>query len=111
MDAVRQCLPLTSAPELARILTVIKLICSSVEQAQISKLQLGALAHSVAQLLQTLDGEYRAKRLQKDITLVLADLSTFVTLLYYGNLNLIPDSADYWTTFQVSWRERHRVRF
>jgi hypothetical protein len=79
MDAVRQCIPLTYAPELAVAFTVFKFICTSVAQVQLSKSQLEALAHSIAQLLQALDGGYRARRLLKDVSsAALADLSRFV---------------------------------
>jgi hypothetical protein len=79
MDAVRQCIPLTYAPELAAAFTVFKFICTSVEQVQLSKSQLEALAHSIAQLLQALDSGYRTRRLLKDVTsAALADLLRFV---------------------------------
>ena len=52
------------------MLTVTKFICqcSSVEQARISKSQLEALAHSIAQLIQTLDSKYRDEQLRKDVS-------------------------------------------
>lgn len=93
MDTVRQHLPLTCVPELASAFTVFKFICSSVNQAQVSKSQLEALADSIAQLLRVLDKEYRTKQLLQDVTLVaLANLSRFVIGCICKNTNLIPDT-------------------
>jgi hypothetical protein len=63
MNIIQQCLSLAPVPYLAPAFSALRFICSSVEQAQASKLQLKALAQTIAQLLQTLDREYRARRL------------------------------------------------
>ena len=73
MDIVRHCLYL--APAFAAL----KFIRSSAEQVQASKSQLEALVQLIAQLLQTIDGEYRAGRLlQVRTSVALTDLSRFV---------------------------------
>ena len=79
MDIVQQCLSLTSVPCLISAFSAFKFIWSDVEQAQVGKTQLEVLAQSIAQLLLTLDGEYRAGRLQQVRTSVpLGDLSRSV---------------------------------
>jgi hypothetical protein len=79
MDTVQQCLSLTSVPCLIPAFSAFKFIWSDVEQAQVGKTQLDALAQSIAQLLLTLDGEYRVGRLQGVKTsMALADLCRFV---------------------------------
>jgi hypothetical protein len=83
MDFIHQCLSLAPVPYLAPAFSALRLICSSVEQAQASKRQLEALAQSIAQLLQTLNGQYRAGRLlQARTSTPLADLRGFVVLNY-----------------------------
>jgi hypothetical protein len=54
---------LSLLPYLAPAFSALRFICSSIAQAKASKLQLEALAQSIAQFLKTLDGEYRARRL------------------------------------------------
>jgi hypothetical protein len=79
MDTIQQCLSLTSVPCLIPAFSALKFIWSDVEQAQVGKTQLEVLAQSIAQLLLTLDGEYRAGRLQQVRTSVpLGDLSRSV---------------------------------
>ena len=56
MDIIHQCSSLAPVPYLAPAFSLLQVILSSVEQAQASKRQLEFLA----QLLQTLDGQYRA---------------------------------------------------
>jgi hypothetical protein len=63
MDVVHLCLSLTPVPYLSPAFSAFRFICSSIAQAKASKLQLEALAQSIAQFLKTLDGEYRAGRL------------------------------------------------
>ena len=63
MDIVQQCLSLNPVPYLAPAFAAFKVIWPSVQQAQASKQQLDVLAQSIAQLLITLNGEYRAGRL------------------------------------------------
>jgi hypothetical protein len=64
---------------LASAFSALRFIWSTVEQAQVSKRQLDALAQSIAQLLQTLDGEYRAGRLLPvETSMPQADLCRFV---------------------------------
>jgi hypothetical protein len=78
MDIIQQCLSLAPVPYLAPAFSALRFICYSVEQAQASKWQLKALAQTIAQLLQTLDREYRAGRLlQVRTSGPLADLIRF----------------------------------
>jgi hypothetical protein len=63
MDIIHQCLSLAPVPYLGPAFSAFKFIWSSVQQVQASKQQLETLAQSIAQLLQTLNGEYRAGRL------------------------------------------------
>jgi hypothetical protein len=63
MDIVHQCLSLVPVPYLAHAFSALRLIWSSVQQAQASKRQLKILSELIAQLLMTLDGQYRAQRL------------------------------------------------
>ena len=79
MDAIHLCLSLAPLPYLSPAFSALRYIWSSIEQVQTSKQQLEALAQSIAQLLQMLDEEYKAKRLLQDKTVVpLADLCKFV---------------------------------
>jgi hypothetical protein len=89
MDIVHQCLSLAPVPYLAFAFNVFRLIWMSVEEAQASKQQLHYLAQIIAQLLSTLDKEYRAGRLRKlETSTPLADLGGFVILMEPS----IPDS-------------------
>jgi hypothetical protein len=79
MDIIHLCLALAPVPYLAHAFSALRFIWSSVEQTQASKRQLEVLAQSIAQLLQVLDGQYRAGRLlQVKTAMPLADLSRFV---------------------------------
>jgi hypothetical protein len=61
MDIVHKCLSITPVPRLAPAFSAFRFIWSDVKQAQVGKRQLEAFGLSVAQLLQTLDREYRAE--------------------------------------------------
>ena len=79
MDIIRKCLSNDPVPCLAPAFAAFKFIYSSIKQVKASQAQLEALAQSFAQLLQTLDEEYRAGQLLYANTLVaLADLSRSV---------------------------------
>jgi len=79
MDIVQQRLSLAPVPYLELAFSVFRFIWSSVEQAQASKQQLRALAQAIAQLLSTLNREYRAGRLvQAKSSTPIADLGRFV---------------------------------
>ena len=79
MDIIHGCLSLIPVPYLAPAFSVLRFICSSIEQTYASRRQLEALAQSISQLLQTLDSEYRARRLLHDETATpLADLDRSV---------------------------------
>ena len=79
MDIIHHCLALAPVPYLAPAFSLLRIIWSSVEQAQASKRQLEGLAQSIAQLLQTLDGQYRAQKLlQVQTSKALTDLCGFV---------------------------------
>jgi hypothetical protein len=70
---------LAPVPYLGTAFSVFRFIYSSVEQAQASKHQLQALSQTIAQLLSTLNKEYRAGRLVQAKTFTsVADLVLFV---------------------------------
>jgi hypothetical protein len=82
MDIIQQCLSLAPVPYLAPAFSVFRFICSTVEQAQASKQQLQALSQTIAQLLSTLNTEYRAGRLlQTKTSTPVADLIGFVAFI------------------------------
>ena len=68
MDLIGHCLSLAPVPYLGAAFEVLRFIWISIEQAQASKGQLKALAQTIAQLLYTLDKEYREGRLQEGET-------------------------------------------
>jgi hypothetical protein len=79
MDMIQQCLSLAPVPYLAPAFSVFRFIYSAVEQAQASKQQLQALSQTIAQLLSTLNKEYRAGRLlQTKTSTPVADLIRLV---------------------------------
>jgi hypothetical protein len=79
MDIVQQCLNLTSVPCLISAFSAFKFMWSDVEQTQVGKTQLDGLVQSIAQLLLTLNGEYRDGQLQDVKTcMALADLCRLV---------------------------------
>ena len=81
MDIIQQCLSLAPVPYLAPAFSVLRFIYSSVEQAQASKQQLQALAQTIAQLLWTLNREYRSGRLlHAKTSTAVDDLGRFVIL-------------------------------
>jgi hypothetical protein len=81
MDIIHQCLSLVPVPYLAPAFAVFSFIWSSVEEAQASRRQLEALSQSIAQLLQTLEKEYRGGRLLEVRTSTpLENLCRFVVL-------------------------------
>jgi len=89
MDIIHQCLSLAPIPYLAPAFSILRFICSSVEQAQASKQQLRALAQTIAQLLCALNEEYRAGRLVEARTSTsVTNLDRFVSLI----LSKIPGS-------------------
>jgi hypothetical protein len=91
MDIVHMCLSLTPAPCLVSDFAALKLIYSSVEQVQANKGQLQALEQSIAQLLQTLNGEYYAGRLLDVQTMIsLTNLHLFVLYLALCSLIMCP---------------------
>lgn len=65
MDSIQHCLELAPVPFLGPAFAVFKFIWLTVEQVQICKKQLIALAHSTAQLLDTLDAQFQAGRLSE----------------------------------------------
>ena len=87
MDIIHCCLSLAPVPYLAAAFGALSFIWTSVERAQASKKQLEALSQSIAQLLETLDGEYRSGQLLEAKTAApLTDLCGFVMFVraYYG---------------------------
>ena len=79
MDIVHQCLSLVPVPHLAPAFTSLKFIYSFVPQVQTIQQQVDVLVQFVAQLLYTLDKEYRTERLlQNETSVSLANLSRFV---------------------------------
>jgi hypothetical protein len=63
LEIIHNCLALAPLPYLATVSSAFMFIWTSVEQA--SKQQLEVLVQTIAQLLQTLDRQYRAGRLLK----------------------------------------------
>jgi hypothetical protein len=79
MDIIHQCLSLAPVPYLATAFSALRFIWLTIQQVQASNGQLEVLAETVAQLLQTLNEEYRAGRLLQDKTSMhLADLAKCV---------------------------------
>jgi hypothetical protein len=68
MDIIHHCLGLAPVPYLVPAFSILRFIWSSIQQVQGSRQQLGVLAESVAQLLSTLNDEYRAGRLSEGST-------------------------------------------
>jgi hypothetical protein len=102
MEIVRQCLSIPPVPCLASAFSTFKFIWSSVEQLQVGKSQLAALTQSIAQLLRTLDEEYRTGRfLQARSSVALADLCRFVrctpptNLTYISPCRLLDDISNF----------------
>jgi hypothetical protein len=104
MDVIHQCLSTAPVPFLYPAFSALRLIWSSIEQAQASKRQLQALAQSIAQLLRTLDRQCRAGRpLQDRTSTPLSDLCRYLHFL--GPLQLIrAHHADYWPKFPHLFR-------
>ena len=87
MDLAHELLSLTPVPHLDPAFALLKFITSAVKQAKVCKGQLEGLAQSLALLLQTLDGQYRAGRLQQDQTLTpLTDLLRLVPVIVQSRL-------------------------
>lgn len=79
MNAIHQHVSLIPVLHLAPAFTTLKFIQMFVEQVETSKQQLAVLVQLIAQLLQTLDKEYRDGQLMQDETLAgLDDLTRFV---------------------------------
>jgi hypothetical protein len=88
MDIIQHCLSLAPLPYLSPAFSALRFIWSSVQQAQASKRQLEALTQLIAQLLKTLDSEYRARRLlQASTSRPLDGLRRFVVLIFLRTLN------------------------
>ncbi|KAJ7659857.1 hypothetical protein B0H17DRAFT_1095969 [Mycena rosella] len=79
-------LGITPVPGLSAAFSLLKITVSSVQQAREGKRQLGALAYAVAQLLDTLNTEFRASRLVQsasvkplqDLHSLLEDIQCFI---------------------------------
>ena len=97
MDIIHQCLSLAPVPYLAFAFSALRFIWSSVEQAQACKRQLEGLSQSIAQFLQTINGEYHAGRLLESRTSTpLTDLREFVANNNPPGLGWIPKRTGYW---------------
>jgi hypothetical protein len=87
MDTIRQALSISPVPCLASALSTLKFISSSVNQVQGSKSQLEVLVQLIAQLLLTLNGEYRTERLlQVRTSVALSDFLWFVGFVMHTSL-------------------------
>jgi hypothetical protein len=64
-DVIAACLSLAPVPYLSTAYSIFKCLWSTVKRAQFSKQQLEALAFCVAQLLQTLNYELKARRIDR----------------------------------------------
>jgi hypothetical protein len=79
MDIVQQCLALAPVPYLSTAFSLLRFIWTSVQQVQASKEQLRVLANCIAQLLCTLDAQYRTNKIVPSTTATaLNDLSVYV---------------------------------
>jgi hypothetical protein len=88
MDIIHHCLSLAPLPYLGPAFSALRFIWSSVQQVQASKRQLEALTQSIAQLLKTLDSEYRSRQLlQASTSTPLDDLRKFVVLILFRTLS------------------------
>ncbi|KAF7982534.1 hypothetical protein HWV62_28160 [Athelia sp. TMB] len=67
-DLITTCLSLFPIPSLHTAFSALRIIWSYVQEAKGCERQLGLLARYVAELLYTLDGEYRARRLLNDVS-------------------------------------------
>lgn len=65
MDIIQQCLALSAVPGLGPAFSVFRFIWLTIEQVQLCKQQLIALMHSTAQLLETLDAQFRGGQLSE----------------------------------------------
>lgn len=82
MDVIESCLALVPVPYISTAISIFRVIWTSVQQVQASNEQLRILSHTIAQLLKTLDKEYRQKRLvQTHTSAQLAELDRSV--LFY----------------------------
>ena len=91
MDAIHVLLSLAPVPYLGPAFSVFKFLWSQITQVQASKQQLEVLAQSLAQLLQTLNTEYRAGRLlQARSSTPLTDLCRCARSMMGWTLMLIP---------------------
>ena len=72
MDIIQHALALTPVPGLSAAFSIFRYIWTSVQGVQASQQQLHCLASLIAQLLQTLDSQYRSGRL--------SDAGTFAQL-------------------------------
>jgi hypothetical protein len=87
MDTIQQCLSLPPVPSLTTAFSALKFISLAVKQVQVSKIQLKVLTQAIAQLLQTLNDEYREGRLlQATTSTPLANLCRFVNSVTPGRV-------------------------
>ena len=111
MDIIHQCLSLAPVPYLLPAFSVLRFIWSSIQQVQASKWQLEALAQSIAQLLETLNEEYRAGRLlQAKTSTPLKNLRRYVDHGAVDHSSYLHRSG-YWRKYQNSFRRKHHMDF
>jgi hypothetical protein len=73
VDVMDAFLALGPVPYLSNAISILRTIWKSVQQAKASNEQLRTLSYTIAQLLMTLDTEYRARRLTQAQTSVQLD--------------------------------------
>ena len=110
MDIIHECLSLAPVPYLGHAFSVLRFIWSSIQQVRASKQQLEALALSIAQLLRTLDREYRAGRLlQAGTSNPIAELARFVRIAASWTFDIDLYLAGSWRRSKRSFRRRHHA--
>jgi hypothetical protein len=97
MDIIEVCLAITPVPYLSNAVSALRFIWNHVERVQVSNSQLRSLGCDIAQLLHTLDGEYRHQKLPYDQTsrLQLDELYRFVTFSIHTTVPLSDEHMVY----------------
>jgi hypothetical protein len=63
MDIIHTCLTMVPVPCVSTVFTIFRIIWTTIERRQVCKRQLQVLASSMAELLTTLDAQYRTRRM------------------------------------------------
>lgn len=91
MDIINHCLSLVPVPGLSAVFSILRIMVSTVQEAQVSRQQLIALAASTAQLMKTLNAEYTSGRLSTNGSVeALKNLERWVLLQLLTRLKATP---------------------